>query len=912
MGSLDRHDFSLGWCPDCDAVNGPANALLRMDNGVLDELGAVSLRQGSAKINGSAFSDVDVHSLFTTSLSGTRYRMAGATAAVYANGTSISSSINGSNDIYFGAAQGQILFARGTTKKKYDGTTVRNLGIAAFGAAPTLSALSSDSKVFASCASTESPVMTSNEGTQAFTTDRSSTANAAVSLTPDSTTARATSTKTFAGATDFTAYDGGQTGTDDDPIEMYAYFTEPQYVDRVSLMIDVNDGTFQVDYYQYDFINGKPTEVQLTDEQYLRADYSSEGFDRSDVLARLESRPIESSLRLDKPVSDAGWTLLSVPRGAMRRVGLTAGKDWTTVKAVRIVYVALAGGSGALARFDAIQIIGGSQRPLTGKYKAIVVAVNNNGTYNALSPVSTASAEIGVRASGIRATLDATTVNAMDSQVNELWLYLMGGRLDGYYRAAVKTGGPFSGAQTIDATSSDRAMLINNFRLETDNAVPPSTIIGIEGPHYDRTFYLTATTLYPSRRLNPDSCSTGEAVTIGSAAETALWIKRLHDYLYVGTTSDIYRISGDWTPQPNGVLNIIKRPLGVNAPPVSAAVAVGNINGVDGIVYHASDGWRVLDGPLLTADKVSLLWRGYTRHGVSPVNTTGTTARFRCAIAKNCLYAITPEGSDTTSSTTLHVYSFALQRWYRWTYASSWRSIAAEPDGTLIAGSTAGFVWDMDEATKQDGGSDIAMTVWTKYDDSGEGFLVKDPQSLLLECKASTTVSIAVWRFGDSAADASFSSSADTGGTSTLDISSASEFQQVQLRLTGSFSDFTLRGFSLRYLDRPVPLVYHDTGFVDLTDTTLAWCRFFNFKARADGNFTFTPYYDGTAGTARTVTVTAGKEKVYRVPLGREDKGTTVRGVLTSAAPSNVYWAEWEYNVSGKQRQKRVKVEAEK
>src|SRR4030095_1003079 len=131
MGKYLRTEFSAGWSPSSDAFNCPKNALLRMDNLMLDEIGAVALRQGSVKINSAAFSDTDVHSLFTVTLNGTRYRMSGCTAAVYANGTSIASGLAGSGDTSFGAHMGQILFTRSTTKNKYDGTTVRTLGIAA-------------------------------------------------------------------------------------------------------------------------------------------------------------------------------------------------------------------------------------------------------------------------------------------------------------------------------------------------------------------------------------------------------------------------------------------------------------------------------------------------------------------------------------------------------------------------------------------------------------------------------------------------------------------------------------------------------------------------------------------------------------------------------------------------------------
>jgi hypothetical protein len=51
MGMYFRRDFSLGWLPSADAIKAPKNSLLRMDNCVLDEIGAVALRQGSQKIN---------------------------------------------------------------------------------------------------------------------------------------------------------------------------------------------------------------------------------------------------------------------------------------------------------------------------------------------------------------------------------------------------------------------------------------------------------------------------------------------------------------------------------------------------------------------------------------------------------------------------------------------------------------------------------------------------------------------------------------------------------------------------------------------------------------------------------------------------------------------------------------------
>lgn len=963
MGNYDRQDFSLGWQPSADAFNAPKNCLLRADNLVQDERGALALRQGSLKINSVALSSTDCHSLFTATLSGSRIRMTGAGDAVFANGTSIFTSIAGSGDIAFGSHMGQILAARGTTKKKYDGSTVRTWGIAPIATAPTLTAVTSDSKTFASCASSELPIMTVNEGSLAFQPDRFGVANAAVELTPDSTTGRATATKTFTAPNDFTKYDAGQTGSDSDLIDFLNYVTEPQFVTSVSVMIDVNDGTFQEDWYEYEFRSGDVTEIVQGVEGFLDSDYTAEGAERDRIEAELEDRgAVETTYRPDKPSSNTGWNHFSVPRGKMVRHGLTPGKNWSTVKAVRVVVNGIAGGSGAAVRFDEIKIIGGSASPLTGRFRAYVVAVRNDGTYQALSGPSPISNEIEVKGQGVSATIDATAIAALDTQVNELWLFLMGGRLDAFYRFAVLDAftddlafdytQPFEAAYftsvsgiaqftsafesvyagidgprthnyswesaylpasdpvLIYATESELSALVTNIRLETDNTVPPDSIIGIAGPHFDRTMCLTAEFLYPSRERNPDSYATGQVVRVGDATETALWIKKVGESgLAVGTTRDIYVFDGDWTVLPDGSINVRKRPMGVAAPPVSSAVTVGTINGAETLIYLTGNGWQALGvGPLVNG-AVDLLWRGFTRHGVSFVNITGSTARFRCAVSKNVFFAITPEGSSTTSSAVIHAYHFTQQRWYRFTYPQAFRSILAEPDGTLIAGDEAGFVRVLDLATKQDDGVNIPIVMWTPIDDNGEAFTYKQAENLQIRVDtAGSSASIAFHLNGDTLANATESVAQTSTDTDVVDVTAVSQFSQCQLRITGSFSTFLFRGFSLRYLDFPMPLVFHDTGFVDLSRDVLKWVRRIRVKVRSAADFTVASYWDGVAGTSQDVSIAgyASTSTVFTIPMGREDKGRTGRVTLTSSLPFHVYWISFEYNGTGAQNQKRV------
>ncbi len=949
MGNFLRTDYSEGWQPSADPFNAPKNSALRMDNLMLDEVGALSLRQGSVKINPAAFSDVDVHSLFTTSLSGSRYRMSGATNAVYANGTSIASGLAGSGDISFGAHMGQILFARSTSKKKFDGSTVRTWGIAAPASAPTLAVTAQSSTVFASCASSELPIMVTNEGSQSFVTDRFGVATEAVQIAPDATTGRGQSTKTFTAAKSFD-------GSDDDLIECFVKIAEPQYITGITLMWDVLDGTFQSDYYQTSFLPADVAAIVSTGQESLNSNYDVEGFERERIEAALEQRDQSETLYVQ---SAAGWNHFSIARGKISRVGLTPGRNWSTVMAVRLVVTAIAGGSGAAVIFDQLQVIQGG---FTGKYTARVVAAYDNGTYVALSGPSAISNEIEVFGQGLTVSVDQATITALDPQVTALWVYLMGGRLNAFYRFAVQTitfvstefdytsafesayftsvsglanytqafevdyGGTIgpkshnytfeerflSGSDPllINITESEITALAANIRLETDNTIPPDSIIGIEGPHYDRTLCLTATHIYPSRQLNPDSYATGEAVRVGSAIETALWIKALgRGNLYVGTTRDVYEFDGDWTVLPDGSINVVKRPLHVSEPPVSAAVEVGTINGVETLIYLSGDGWHGLGlGPLVN-NAVDLLWRGFTRHGVSYANITDTSARFRCAVAKNVMFALTPEGASTTSTSVIHAYHFGKQRWYRFTYPQAFRSILAEPDGTVIAGDGSGFVRLLDLATKQDDGVDIPVILWTPVDDNGQPFTSKAPENLWMRLDTGGNTATVAFHLNGNDAQASSSTTVQAQtDTENMDVTSVPECSQLQLRITGNFSTFVFRGWSLRYLDYPIGQMIHDTGFVDLSGDILKWVKRIRFKARALGDMTVTPYWDGSAGSGGTVNVSTyrGQPTVYELPLSREDRGKVGRVVITTTQPSNVYWVEFIFNGTGKQLQKRI------
>lgn len=884
---LARSSFARGWMPDVDAVQAPPDALLRADNLVLDELGTLALRPGSTLLGTVG---TDVHSLWTGYLGTTRYRMVGSAAAVYANGSSIATSVAGSDDISFGTQLGQIVFARSTTKKKYDGTTVRNWGVTTPAGTPTIAAIASPSLTFATCNNGEVPGFAAIEGTLAQADGQDGTALGSCEITPSATTRRGVIEKVFAAPTDFTAFSGPLVGTDHDLVRFYVYLTEPANLIDLTLMIDVNASStnrFQDDYYAFTVRNAES--IPLTAAEGARprpttAPVTGYAVRRAVPLHPFSHTPTPadpvSRLRPDAPVANAGWNLVQIPRGQFERIGATAGKDWSTVTALRVVVTTTTGDASSVVRIDDIRILTGA---LTGTYQWLVVGVYNSGTYQGRSGSSAISAAITLQiAKGATVTVPADA--ARDTQINELWLYRSGGVLDQFYRTAVKTGVSGVAAVTIDDVLSDEAALILNLPLQIDNAVPPSNIIGIEGPYYDRLFALTATDLYPSRRLNLDSFAAGQVIRIAGSEETALWLKKTFGGLYIGTTKDIYRLDGDGAELPDDTINFVKTPLNIDHPPVSAAVTQdGNT-----VIYLASDGWRTVAGAgsLSMVGATSLLYKGYTRHGISPVNVA--TGRLRAAVAKGQLAVVTPEGASTTSSAVL--YRRVPNQgavWYRHVYPYALRTVYREPDGTLLVGDASGGIYVLDLGTS-DNGTAIAVVLWTKVDDGGQPFGRKEPIDLRVNGETGVdTGAVDVHRNGSNTSALTVALTQAAFGVQAFTLEEVAAFRQVQLRVTGSYGAFRFAGFALASGDIPVPFV-GELPATHFGDPRLKTFSGFQFRLCTVGVArTLTPIIDGAAQTP--LTVTTGVDEPENVTLAFATPVTGTEVVLAADGDVELY-----------------------
>lgn len=990
MGDLFRRQFLRGWVPTASEAVTPFRSpitqageiLLRADNLQLDEEGLIGLRFGSAKINGAVYADHDVHSLFSVLIAGTRYRYAGVNNSVYLNDVKQSAAYDGSNDISFESWLGFVLAGRATTHKKYHPTFGElNWGIKGPSSAPVVTPIAAYTAVIASCATAEAPAFVANEGviTGVFPTGADGSANGAIEVTPAAATGRATITKTFASDQDF--FNIQSRGDDQDLFDMMARVGEPEKVETITVMLGMDTGAdpFQDNYYYFDFKLGgpRPNVVNLRPPPEVVHKKRNKDNDNGPVSVNLPEKPVkfveptESTIarmrdqnderrRERKDKAGSGWTHLTCLRAQFNRVGSTVGRNWTTIRAVKLVYKGIAGATGTI-QYDAILMIGGTGfRALTGKFRfkwAVARFFNDaagQGVMVEMSPASAASDEVELVGQGARISLARDLIKALDPQVQtegRILIYFFGGFLDQYYLAS-HTGilplkgtsggfpygidewapqdvdGAFSmsdytrivtqdlglaepvdltGPLTIDLVTNDVQALIANEFLMEDLETPPDYVVDIEGPHHDRMFVLVQNAanralLYISEQRRPGAFRTRRILDIGDATETAFWLARTIGAIYVGTSEDIYAITGDGTETPDGLINFTKQPLNIGSPPTDQTIAVeGNQ-----IMYRAADGPRIFDGvnsvPVPRED-VDLLYKGQTRHGVSPPNLSG--GRFRAALSNQVLYIITPEGASTTKSSVLHCYDFRKAKWRRYTYPVSFRSIVREIDGSVILGDENGQLWLLNSGT-DDGGTLIPVVMWTAVDDNSAPLNRKDPYDIMLKMDtgvAAATVNLHLDGSAAAAAPTPFFPSNVGMTIYKKDLSAMAAFRQLQMRLTGSFSTFRFYEMAMNYRLRSQHRMFVDTGYIPiLKGSRFGWVDEIEILASSPANLTVTCYFDGVQAEApSTVVVTADVMRPYRIKLGRGILGRQGRVTIatTSAAGTGevgfeCLWVRWK------------------
>lgn len=318
----------------------------------------------------------------------------------------------------------------------------------------------------------------------------------------------------------------------------------------------------------------------------------------------------------------------------------------------------------------------GGSRSLNGSYDYMEIFVDDNGSYTAkssLSPVHSYTINHG------QINVYPQTPNGLEPQANQIWIFRRttpgtAGPLNRWYRTLVFNypGGPTN----MYDDHTDQDLLDTNVTYDTNMRSVNKTelvedILAIVGPMEGRWFYFTPTFAYPSDINNPDSYNPGLGVRLGAASsEKFLWAVKVQEgVIYVGTSVDIYVLSGTFQTLPDGSVDIYYKPASCKYPPIAKDVEV-----YGGAVYYlASDGWRTFStysqlgysvsvgqNPLLVTPNTDRLYRGITCYGYAPAPIRGIgpgSVNFPVVISQNKIWCF------VTGTSRCEVWDFTRQYW---------------------------------------------------------------------------------------------------------------------------------------------------------------------------------------------------------------------------------------------------------
>jgi len=191
--------------------------------------------------------------------------------------------------------------------------------------------------------------------------------------------------------------------------------------------------------------------------------------DAGQILKRLGGSYRGSTVqaRADGTAASPAWGHFSVTRGQFKRIG-DSDADWNDVTAFKVVYHAVPGEDTSKKKFgmdDAVWA-GSGNRSLTGKFQAAYRYArrfkDDDGdlVYTELSPMSPLSDPITLKQQTLNVTITEAGLSGADPQVDTIWIYIFGGWLDTFYRAAV-TASSINQGLTIDELTNPGAGAAN-------------------------------------------------------------------------------------------------------------------------------------------------------------------------------------------------------------------------------------------------------------------------------------------------------------------------------------------------------------------------------------------------------------------------------------------------------------------
>lgn len=657
--TLIINNFSAGWCPNDDTVNGRPNCCLEMDNLEIDRNGGLILTGGTEIIQtgyvGSA------HTLYSRFINGIRHDYAALDdGAVRDNQTILIQEGQGDDsNAAFGTAYNYTLICSGPTRMKHNGVVANHLGVSPPNQPPLINQSEGVSPIAVIGSMTQSIVIPNGTSVSIGGQYIQNYTDAGGLFTMQTYPGTVHNLNVLSGPA------GTGTATDKDFVIINGYAPWEQ-VNGVSFQFDVllvqpnASGNIVSDYYSYAVEN----------------------------LAR----------QAQFDTFTGAWTL-RINRTDFTRVG-GAALDWTTVYGFRISInnhqndITLMNIWAAIMGSDNFFMQGGTTAQF-GTYQYAQMNVNNTGSYLAKSTLGPISNPI--KLDGRNAIISFQNPTNIDPQVNEVWIFRNGGNIGGtWYRIAVIYGPSFTPNPVYDSFGDQMALDTNitaNINLISIQSIGDK-IYDIVGPIQARWYYFTTNFMYPSEQGSPDSVDPTLAVrTSGSASELFLWARAVSaSVVIIGTSLDCYLLTGTFTTFPDGSIDIYYQALGVKFPPVTYdAVAYG------GAVYYLGfDGWRVVlptsfgttystqNNQLLVSPNLDRLYRGETCYSYNPpvMKFPPGSIRYPITIAKNKMWCFI----NQTNPARIEVYDFVRQYWFNVKYGlGDVTAATTTQDGRILA-----------------------------------------------------------------------------------------------------------------------------------------------------------------------------------------------------------------------------------
>lgn len=845
MSDFTIKDFSAGWIPCDDPIQGRRNGLLSMNNLELDSNGALALAGGTV-VKQSGYPS-NAHTIYSGLVNGARadYALL-ADGSIYRNGLSVGSGGDSTNGA-FGTAFNFTLIASGTKRYKDDGVSLVNLGVGAASTALTLSYSAANSPYNTVGDVTAHYAVPAGYGTALVVgTYLQMTCNASGQFI----------VQTYGGSGDphnlnqMTGV-GGEVGyaTDSDYIQIQGYtpiVTSRSFNIDILLVAGDNIGTVVSDYYTY----------QVGDLSQIT--YSSL----------------------------TGVFTIRMRRRDFIRVG-NGSQDWSTVYGFRLSYSGGAAsevvnilGNGASS--PVMYMIGGT-RTQNGSYQFVQVNVNNTGSYIAKSTYGPVSKVLEL---DMGQSLITPYVTGIDSQVNEIWIYRKGGDLNNYFRTKTftKPGGGWGAVVAEYDTYSDADAIALNMRLNLnlvsiDAATVTDKIYDIIGPVNNRWYYFTTNFMYPSEPGNPDLVDSSIAVRItGSTSELFMWARQVSDTtIVVGTNLGMYSLSGTFSTFPDFTIDAYYRPIKCKFPAITCDAEVFS----GSIYYLASDGWRLFsaDGsnPSLISPNLDRLYRGETVGSyVGPtLKVTPRSVRFPIVIAKNKMYCFI----TGIATPRIEVYDFIRQYWRPVLYGlGDITAACATQDGQVLVFFADKKLREIDVQSSKllDAATKQTVSIKTVVFDGGTPRQRKDSSTLKMRAYTTDNTTISVLADGSATINGAGTFLVNTLVTDqAFDISAVANLAIVktyQVSINVSATDFLLDDINISYDLRP-----EQRNFVRVQSNNYginARKRFYSIPFQIDtlgNNVVLTPYIDGVAQTTLTVSSTRKKSFDYQFPISAAD-----------------------------------------